>query len=88
MENVALTMREIADRVNNEKEQKKITAHQEFVELKVIPFLQEEAEAGRYSASFPTPGYDIGLARNLLRELGFTADTFTSGKTRYLSVKW
>jgi hypothetical protein len=88
MENIALTLREVADKVNDEKDQNKRDQYLEVIETKVIPFLKEEAEAGRYTASLPIPGYNFVLMRDLLREMGFTADTFVYNKIHHLIVRW
>ena len=86
--NVALTLREVADQVNKEAEEKKMALHQEFVETKVLPYLQEIASKGKYTADFTVPGYNIGIVRDLLRGLGFTVETLRYGGGHYLVVKW
>lgn len=86
--NVALTLREVADQVNKEAEEKKMALHQEFVETKILPYLQELAEKGKYQTDFTVPGYSVIIVRDLLRELGFTVDTFKYGNGHYLLVKW
>ena len=88
MENIALTLREVADQVNKETEEKKMALHQEFVETKIIPYLQEMAEKGKYQTDFTVPGYSIFIVRALLRELGFTVDAGKYGGGHYLVVKW
>lgn len=88
MENIALTLREVADQVNKEAEEKKMALHQEFVETKVIPHLQEVAGKGKYQTDFMTSGYNPFIVRALLRELGFTVDVVKYGGGHYLVVKW
>lgn len=88
MENFALTLREVADQVNKEAEEKKMASHRELVETKILPYLQETAGKGKYQIDFTVPGYSVAIVRDLLRELGFTVDTFKYGKTHYLVVKW
>lgn len=88
MENIALTLREVADQVNKEAEEKKMAFHQEFVETKVIPHLQEVAGKGKYQTDFTVHGYSIVTVRDLLRELGFTVDAVKYGGGHYLVVKW
>lgn len=88
MENIALTLREVADQVNKKAEEKKMAIHQEFVETKVLPYLQELAEKGKYNTDFTVPGYNIGIVRDLLRNFGFTADILQYGGGHYLIVKW
>ena len=87
MENFALTLREVADQVNKEAEEKKMTLHKEFVETKIIPHLQEMAGKGKYQTDFTVPGYSNIIVRDLLRELGFTVETFKYGG-HYLLVRW
>jgi hypothetical protein len=88
MENFALTLREVADQVNKEAEEKKMALHREFVETKIVPHLQEMAEKGKYQTDFTIPGYSIVIVRDLLRELSLTVDTFKYGGGHYLVVKW
>jgi hypothetical protein len=86
--NVALKMREVADKVNEEAAKAKVALHREAVETKIIPFLQELADKGEYQADFSTPGYNTFLMRDILRELGFTVDTHKFANTHYLFVRW
>jgi hypothetical protein len=86
--NVALTLREVADQVNKEAEEKKMAIHQEFVETKVLPYLKEMASKGKYTTDFTVPGYSISIVRDLLRSLGFTVETLKYGGGHYLIVKW
>lgn len=86
--NIALNMREIADKVNEEAKAKKLALHRELVEQKIIPHLQEIAESGNYQADFAVPGYSTFMVRDILRELGFTVDTRKIANTHYLFVKW
>lgn len=88
MENFALTLREVADQVNKETEENKMAIHKEFVETKVLPHLQEMASKGRYTTDFTVPGYNVGIVRDLLRKLGFTAEILKYGGGHYLIVKW
>lgn len=86
--NVALTLREVADQVNKEAEEKKMVLHQEFVETKVLPYLKEIASKGKYTTDFTVPGYSISIVRDLLRNLGFTVEILKYGGGHYLIVKW
>lgn len=86
--NIALNMREIADKVNEEKERPRLAEHQEFVKEEILPSLQLLAEKGEYQMSFSAPGYNIIIIRNLLRQMGFTADTYTYSNIRHLLVRW
>ena len=86
--NIALNMREIADKVNEEAEQAKVALHRELVEKKIIPYLQEFAEKGKYQVDFSVPGYSTHLVRDILREMGFTVDVRKFSNALYLVVKW
>lgn len=88
MENFALTLREVADQVNKEAEERKMALHKEFVETKIVPHLQEMAEKGKYQTDFIVPGYSNFIVRDLLLELGFTVEIFKYGGGHYLVVKW
>ena len=86
--NIALNMREIADKVNEEKERQRLKKHQEFVKEEILPSLQLLAEKGEYQMSFTAPGYNAIIIRDLLRQMGFTVDTYTHSNIRHLWVKW
>jgi SOS response regulatory protein OraA/RecX len=86
--NIALNLREIANKVNEEAEQAKVALHRELVEKKIIPYLQEFAEKGKYQVDFSVPGYSIQLVRDILREIGFTAEIHKFSNSYYLIVKW
>jgi hypothetical protein len=86
--NIALTLRGVADQVNKEAEEKKMAIHKELVETKILPYLQEFAKKGKYSTDFTVPGYSISIVRDLLRELGFTVDILKYGGGHILVVKW
>ena len=62
--------------------------HLEYVEQRVLPHLQGIAERGEYKADFSTPGYNIAIVRDLLRQSGFTVDIFDYADTHYLVVRW
>lgn len=86
--NVALTLREIADKVNKEAEERKMAVHQEFVETKVLPNLRELANKGKYVTDFTVPGYSHIIVRDLLRSIGFTAETIKYSGGHYVVVRW
>ena len=86
--NIALNMREIADKVNEETERAKVAFHEELVETKIIPYLQEFAEKGKYQVDFSVPGYNPKLVRDILRRMGFTAEIHKFSHAYYLVVKW
>ena len=86
--NVALKMREVADKINEETEKAKVALHRELVEKKIIPYMQEFAEKGKYQVEFSVPGYSTQLVRDILREIGFTAEIHKFSNSYYLIVKW
>lgn len=86
--NIALTLREVADQVNKEAEEKRMALHQEFVETKVLPHLQEMASKGKYATHFTVPGYSTSIVRDLLCNLGFIVETPKYSGGLYLIVKW
>ena len=86
--NIALNLREVADKVNEEAEQERVALHRELVEKKIIPYMQEFAEKGKYQVEFSVPGYSTQLVRDILREIGFTAEIHKFSSSYYLIVKW
>lgn len=86
--NIALTLREVADQANKKAEEKRMALHQEFVETKVLPYLQEMASKGKYATHFTVVDHSTSIVRDLLRNLGFTVETLKSGGGFYLIVKW
>ena len=90
MENIALTLREVADQVNREAKERKMALHREFVETKIIPYLQEMAGRGEYSTDFIVPGYNYAIVCDLLRKLGFTTEIvkYSGNNGRHITVKW
>ena len=91
MENIALTLREVADQVNREAREKKIALIREFVETKIFPYLQEMANKGKYSADLIIPGFYCSSVYEQLRSLGFTTEIgrySSCGTGRYITVKW
>lgn len=88
MKNIALTLREVADQANKEAEEKKMALHQEFIKATVIPYLQQMANEGKYVIDFTVPGYNHIIVRDLLRNLGFTAETFKSNSGHRIVVRW
>ena len=49
---------------------------------------QEFAEKGKYQVDFSVPGYSTQLVRDILREIGFTAEIHKFSHNYYLIVKW
>lgn len=86
--NIALNLREIADKVNNEADKAKVALHRKLVEERIIPYMQEYAEKGKYQVDFSVPGYNVQLVRDILRGFGFTTDIYKFSHNYYLVVKW
>jgi len=86
--NIALNLREIANKVNEEAEKAKVALHEELVETKIIPYLQGFAEKGKYQADFSVPGYNTIMVRDILRRMGFTAEIYKFSHSYYLAIKW
>lgn len=90
MENIALTLHNVADQVNRAaKERQMVPHHLEFVETKIIPRLQEMASKGEYIAGFTIFGYSQIIVCELLRDFGFTTEVIKyKDNGYYLTVKW
>ena len=88
--NVALTLREIADKVNKEAKEREIALHREFVETKIIPYLQELANRGEYSTDFIVQGYNYDVVCELLRKFGFTTEIvkYSGNNGRHITIRW
>ena len=86
--NVALNLRDIANQVNDEIEARKVAEHKAFIEERILPFLQERAQQGKYNADFSTQGYNPSRLRELLIQLGFTVEIRKFSGGWYLFVKW
>ena len=88
-EQVAMNMREIADKVNEERKQQVKMAAEQWVDTVAFPAIKQAAERGEYH-------YDIQVPVNIhkvhvdtrLRECGFTTEQFNDKYSRYLRVKW
>ena len=85
-ENFALTMRETADRYNEEKDKAKRTRHEKYVEDVVVPTIEAVAKNGGYSTHITIDTkYDWIMVKSLLTELGFTVGSPTKYRTLYVS---
>jgi len=90
MENqVALDMREIADKVNEERQQKIIAIAEQWVDEIAYPIIKQTAERGEYHLDIQIPN-DIHkwYVAKRLQEYGFTTEYFGKEYGRYLRVKW
>lgn len=87
MENFALTMRETANQVNNNRDAEKRAKHEEMVESEIIPLIKAAAGDGEYQLRVRVAtGYSRKMVRLLLREIGFTVELLTGGTE--LLVLW
>jgi hypothetical protein len=86
--NIALNLREIADKVNEEAEKARVARHRDFIENEILPHLQRLAENGKYQAEFSTQGYSVYMLRDILRGIGFTVEIRKFSNSPYLLVKW
>lgn len=85
-ENFALTMRETANQVNENKEQVKRTRHEKYVEDILAPAIERCAKAGYYNANLAIDAqYDWTMVKSLLEELGFTVGHISKYRTLYVS---
>lgn len=86
MENFALTMRETADRFNEEKDKAKRVRHEKYVEEAVAPMIEAVAKNGGYSAHITIDTkYDWVMVKGLLTKLGFTVGNLSKFRTLYVA---
>ena len=86
MENVALSMREVADKYNEEKEQRIEKAHQDYITETMLPAIEELATIGKYQIKYSIPcNFNPQRIMNLLTSIGFTCENYGGS---YLAVKW
>ena len=85
-ENFAMTMREAADRYNEEREKAKKVRHEKYVEDVVATSIKAIASCGGYSAHITIDTkYDWTMVKSLLTELGFTVGSITKYHSLYVS---
>ena len=86
MENFALTMREMADKFNADREEKVEKAHQEHIENYMLPNIEYMAARGLYHDKFSIPtNFSAKRMARLLSSIGFTCEVHSDS---YLTVKW
>ena len=86
MENFAITMRETADRYNEERAKTKRTRHEQYVEETIIPTLENVAKMGGYQTHIAIDiKMDWVLTKKLLEELGFTTGDLSKHRTLYVA---
>jgi hypothetical protein len=85
-ENFAMTMRETANRFNEEKDKAKRVRHEKYVEDVVAPMIEAVANNGGYSAHITIDTkYDWVMVKGLLTELGFSVGSITKFHTLYVA---
>lgn len=85
--NVALNFREIADKFNADKEERKKNRHKEAIEERILPYLEGIAKAGSYKTEIGIPTeYDICMFKEQLIEMGFEVNRVKN--YRALAIAW
>ena len=84
--NVALTMREVADKTNNDREMASKSHAEQWVDANAIPCIKRAAENGEYYTSFRVPSnIHHGHAVAHLERMNFTIE---KGRDRYIRISW
>lgn len=88
-EQVAMNMREIADKVNEERKQQVKMVAEQWVDAVAFPAIKQAAERGEYYYNIRIPeNVHKGYVDHRLVEYGFTTEHFGTEHSRYLRVKW
>lgn len=88
-EQVAMTMREIADKVNEERRQQVKQVAEQWVDTVAFPGIKQAAERGEYCYTIRIPeNVHKGYVDHRLVECGFTTERWDTEYSRYLRVKW
>lgn len=86
MENFALSMREVADKYNADKEEKREQAHKDYIENYMLPNIEYMAARGLYHDKFSIPtNLSAKRMARLLSSIGFACEVHSES---YLTVKW
>lgn len=87
--NVALTMRELAEKANEEKQKQVHQVADQWVEFAALPAIKKSAELGSYHLDIQVPStvHKIYAEENL-SALGFQVEQFGREYNRYIRVKW
>ena len=84
--NLAITMRETADKANNDREMASKSQAEQWIDANLIPVIKRAAENGEYYTSGRIPlNIHSGYAVAHLRTLGFTAE---KSRDRYVQISW
>ena len=88
-EQVAMNMREIADKVNEERKQQVKMAAEQWVDAVAFPAIKQAAERGEYHLDINIPtNVHKGYVDHRLGEYGFATEQYGREYSRYLRVKW
>lgn len=88
-EQVAMSMREIADKANEERKQQVKMAAEQWVDTVAFPAIKQSAERGEYHFDIHIPtNIHKGYVDHRLVECGFATEQFGTQYGRYLRVKW
>ena len=84
--NVALTMREVADKTNNDREMASKSQAEQWVDANIIPCIRQSAENGEYCTMRRIPSnIHHGYAAAHLGNMGFTIEKMCD---RYIRITW
>lgn len=88
-EQVAMNMREIADKANEERQKQVHQVADQWVEFAALPAIKKSAELGGYHLDIqvPTSVHKVYAEENL-SALGFQVEQFGREYNRYIRVKW
>ena len=87
-ENVALAMRQVADKANEEREQASKIAAEQWVENTVLPAIQQNAQRGEFHLDIHIPNnIHKSYAERYIATGGFTIDQFRE-YSRYIRISW
>jgi hypothetical protein len=88
-EQVAMNMREIADKANEERQQQAKMAAEQWVDAVAFPAIKQAAERGEYHFDICVPAnVHKGYVDHRLVDCGFVIEQFGTKYSRYLRVKW
>lgn len=88
-EQVAMNMREIADKANEERRKQIKMAAEQWVDAVAFPAIKQAAERGEYHLDICVPANIHKVhADQRLRDYGFTTEQYGREYSRYTRVKW
>jgi hypothetical protein len=88
-EQVATNMREIADKVNEDRKMQVKMAAEQWVDAVAFPVIKQAAERGEYQLDVQVPTtIHKEYVDQRLRAYGFTTEQYGRDYSRYTRVKW